>query len=212
MVRRTSPTEPASGARQRPGRPLGFDQDAAIAALTEAFWEHGWASASTPVLEAATGLSRSSLTNTFHTKQQMLERALSHYNDLIATQLTTDLVDPDTDPVAALHEFFDKLAELKTSGPGQHGCLMVNTMIELPNAGDPIRQHTLRYEHLLIAAFTSALDRLPDHGPTDSARQAHALLALAIAINLHARHRDPAAVTATVAAAHDLLTALAVCG
>ncbi|MEN9646432.1 MAG: hypothetical protein RL238_3101 [Actinomycetota bacterium] len=206
MARRTTPpTEPSSSARQRPGRPLGFDQDAAVAALTEAFWEHGWAAASTPVLEAATGLSRSSLTNTFHTKQRMLELALGHYNELIANELITDLDNPRADPAAALHGFFDTLAHLKTAGPGKHGCLMVNTMIELPNATGPIRKQTRRYERLLIDAFTAALDRLQNGPGNETPQRAHALLALAIAINLHARNHDRTALNATIAAAHDLL-------
>ena len=137
----------------------------------------------------------------------MLELALVHYNNLIATQLITDLVDPDSDPGAALHGFFDTLAQLKTSGPGRHGCLMVNTMIELSNADDAIRQQTLRYEHLLIHAFTTALERLSRTEPTGCDQQAHALLALAIAINLHARHGNPGAIATTVAATHSLLGA-----
>jgi TetR/AcrR family transcriptional regulator, transcriptional repressor for nem operon len=205
VARRQTQADSDAAKGLRPGRPLGFDRDEAVDAITQAFWQHGWAETSTPVLEAATGLSRSSLANSFGTKQQMLATALNHYNELIANHLVADLQNTSTDPEDALHGFFDSLAALKADGPGQYGCLAINTLVELLDRDKAIDGQITRYEQMLLAGFSSALSRIQDSAHPDLEPRAHALLALAMAINLHARNRDRAKVTATTAAAHALL-------
>lgn len=202
--RRTTPEATAAGGRRR-GRPLGFDRNDATSRLTAAFWRYGWAGSSTPVLEEATGLSRSSLANSFGTKTEMLTAALAHYNDLIADHLVADLDRTTADPGGALHGFFDALAALKADDPGRYGCLVVNTIVELPERDPAVEQQTRRYERILLAGFTSALGRTGNAEDQDVEHRANVLLALALAVNLHARNRDAAAVAATTASAHALI-------
>jgi TetR/AcrR family transcriptional regulator, transcriptional repressor for nem operon len=157
------------------------------------------------VLEEATGLSRSSLANSFGTKAEMLTAALAHYNDLIAEHLITGLESVTADPGEALHQFFDALAALKADDPGRYGCLVVNTIVELAERDTAVELQIQRYEHMLLAAFTSALDRTGTVESPDVEHRANVLLALAMAVNLHARNRDTAAVAATTASAHALI-------
>jgi AcrR family transcriptional regulator len=153
------------------------------------------------VLEAATGLARSSLANTFGTKQDMLATSLAHYNALIAEHLIARLDDDAVEGQAALHGFFDSLAALKAEAPGSHGCLVINTLVELPERAAEIDDQISRYEDLLLTGFTTALRR------TAASQDAlenltHTLLALAMTVNLHSRNHDSAKVAATTAAAH----------
>jgi TetR/AcrR family transcriptional regulator, transcriptional repressor for nem operon len=203
MTQRPAPTDAAPSVR--PGRPLAFDHGEALTAITEVFWEHGWTATSTPILEARTGLSRSSLTNSFGTKHQMFCAALALYNDLIERHLVSGLRSADIDPLDSLHAFFDRLAALKADGPGRHGCLIINTIAEIP-LGDPVIDgHIQRYRHTLLSGFRSALGRTQARLSLPVDRGAHVLLALAMTINVHARHGDTAAAATTTAAAHDLL-------
>ena len=159
------------------------------------------------MLEEATGLSRSSLANSFGTKADMLAAALAHYNDLIADHLVAGLEQTTAAPGDALHGFFDALAALKADDPGRYGCLVVNTIVELPERNPAAEQQIQRYERMLLAGFTSALERTGNAEDTDVEHRANVLLALAMAVNLHARNRDTAAVADTTASAHALIDA-----
>lgn len=157
------------------------------------------------MLEAATGLARSSLANTFGTKQNMLATSLAHYNAQIAEHLIATLDDDTVPGQDALHRFFDSLAVLKTDAPGSHGCLVINTLVELPERADVIDDQISHYEDMLLTGFTAALLRTTAASHHVLQNLAHTLLALAMTINLHARNHDSTKVTATTTAAHALI-------
>lgn len=192
------------------GRPLGFDRRHAIAAATAAFWEHGYEATSISMLESATGLARSSLTNTFRTKHDLMLTCLDYYLSLVEQELVTPLHNTATDGVLALHQFFDRLDTLKHSDPGRHGCLVVNSIIDFADTKPDINQRIVRYQQLLHDGFYAALGRARHASqlvPTTPSDAANVLVALAIAINIAARadHAGDAA-SRTTAAAHHLIT------
>ncbi len=55
-------------------RTQGFDRDVVVRAARTLFWRAGFEGASVPALEEATGLSRSSIYNTFGSKRGTLRR------------------------------------------------------------------------------------------------------------------------------------------
>jgi hypothetical protein len=94
-------------------------------------------------------------------------------------------------------------------GPGRYGCLIVNTIVEPPERSSTVTEQVRRYEQMLLTGFTSALDRIDPTTSTEVEHRANVLLALATAINLHARNGDTASVAATTASAHALIDAWA---
>jgi len=63
------------------GRTRTFDEDAVVRAARDVFWQHGYAEASVPDLEAATGLGRSSLYHSFGSKRELFDAAIESYLD-----------------------------------------------------------------------------------------------------------------------------------
>ena len=171
------------------GRPLGFDRETALKAATASFWQHGYEATLISTLESATGLARSSITNTFGTKHDLLLACLDSYLDILDETLLRPLHSPDIEGAGALLGFFSSLESLKFTEPGSHGCLMVNTATELSGRDPDIAPRTNRYLQLLRDGFDAALGRARADGALGRAPDdaAHVLVALAITVNFVAR-------------------------
>ncbi|MFV2064730.1 MAG: TetR/AcrR family transcriptional regulator, partial [Chloroflexota bacterium] len=72
-------------AEARRGRPLGFEPDQAIHELMLLFWEQGYDGTTQTDMVVRTGLSSSSLYNTFGDKPAIFDRVLERYNSMTAT-------------------------------------------------------------------------------------------------------------------------------
>ncbi|MFI0776801.1 TetR/AcrR family transcriptional regulator [Streptomyces sp. NPDC021212] len=115
-------------------RPRMFDEERALDAAMRAFWANGYEATSTQDLCAATGLGRSSIYNTFHSKHDLFQRALARYID-IKTTTQIDLLEDEERPVverirAFLATVIDSEFEERVDGRSI-GCLTVNTTVEL---------------------------------------------------------------------------------
>ena len=171
------------------GRPLGFEPDAALNLALKAFWTHGYAGTTTAVLEEATQLSRSSLLNTFGTKDKLLLSVLRRYQEMVNQALCSPLAQAGAG-LGAIEAFFSALAELKGTNPGAGGCLIVNLASEQPQPSAEVQDCINRYRDGLAAAFGSALKRAVALGEIDGAGvegRRDTLVGLAIAVNWTAR-------------------------
>ncbi|MGH4035816.1 TetR/AcrR family transcriptional regulator [Actinomycetota bacterium Odt1-20B] len=115
-------------------RPRTFDEERALDAAMHAFWSKGFEATSTQDLCDATGLGRSSIYNTFSSKQDLFRRALTHYMDSMTNAQLAILEDEKRTPTARIQAMFDRVVD----GDFEHredgrsiGCLTVNTTIEL---------------------------------------------------------------------------------
>ncbi|MFC5382056.1 TetR/AcrR family transcriptional regulator [Aquipuribacter nitratireducens] len=171
------------------GRPLGFERDAALDAVVDAFWTHGYAGATTSLLEASTGLARSSLLNTFGPKDRLCLAAVDRYQERMDAWLVAPMASGE-EGVADLERFFDVLASLKESPPGSSGCLVVNLSAEAPARLEGMAQRVERYRSHLRDGFVAALgraERLGEITPGSRAQRADLLLGIAVAVNWTAR-------------------------
>ena len=184
------------------GRPRRFNEATATTLAMELFWSAGFSGASTFLLEKKTGLARSSMLNTFGTKRQLLDRALDEYMRTVERDLTGPLRN-GTAGIDDLLWFFRQLDLMKKTSPGENGCLMLNTSIEL--SGDKaIYLRMEAYRDLLNHAFHGALNRaaqakeLPEYTVK---QRAILLTALVVSVNLAARSLGSAAATGICSAA-----------
>ncbi len=65
--------------RRKPGRPLGFDRDAALQQAMLLFWRHGYEATSVNELTAAMGITPPSLYTAFGDKKQLFLEAIRRY-------------------------------------------------------------------------------------------------------------------------------------
>jgi len=112
---------------RRRGRPPAYDRDAALAALTGAFWDHGFAATPLDALAAATAMNRPSLYAAFGDKQAMYLAVLARYRADAEAHLRAALWSSD-DVQAALAAVFAAAIDFYSAGPlGPRGCLAVGT-------------------------------------------------------------------------------------
>jgi TetR/AcrR family transcriptional repressor of nem operon len=134
-------------------RPREFDEDHALDAAMRVFWQAGYEAASTQDLCAATGLNRSSIYNTFHSKRELFSQALDRYMTARTDWLVARLEQPG--PVREkLRELLWQAVEPPEGDP--LGCLVVNSLVELAPHDAEIgvalaRDQARRHEALRVA-------------------------------------------------------------
>lgn len=110
-------------------RTSAFDKEKVIQSARSVFWSRGFEATSIPELESATGLSRSSIYNSFGSKRGLFDAAVDSYlNEIVRPRLRPLLQDPV--PSHALQDYLRGLAAAfakPESLPAAHGCLLINT-------------------------------------------------------------------------------------
>jgi len=157
------------------------------------FWEKGFLSVSLPDLEKRTGLSRSSLYNTFGSKQEVFEQSLVRYRQDMGEQMFRPL-EKGTRGLADLRTFLEAMRRMFMQSKGPGGCLMVNTLIEFAGADAAVAKQTNQHLQRLRAALATTLKRSAAAGeiaPTDLAARADLVVTLVLGISVGARAELP---------------------
>ena len=181
---------PSSDPGPSRGRPRDFDPDAVLAAAVDVFWQKGYQAATTRELEAATGLSQSSLYNAFGSKWGLLEEALGRYEQETSVQLLGPL-ESSADGLDAVNRFFDDLAAW-VSGGERPGCLIINLMVEDGGTTPELRTRVEAYRQSARSAFLTALQRARSTGeltPGPLEPRADVLVGLVMGLDVAARGR-----------------------
>ena len=171
---------------RRAGRPLGFDRDTGLAAAMHAFWGGGFHGTSVPELSTATGLSTSSLYNTYGSKLDLFVAALDRYMDVV---IDAYMVGPLAHGSAGLDDvdaFLGRLEESTALRPVR-GCLAVNTIAEFRNPPARVAARSAAYRIRLREAFAAALARAAERGEVPAGvagTRADMLVPLIIAFNI----------------------------
>jgi len=143
-------------------RPLGFDRDRVIVAATRTFWRHGLHATTAEDLCQSTGLGRSSLYNSFGSKNALFEECLDSYLAQARARVDALLGDADRPVLERIGLLLKAIAaeevdRAATDAP--RGCLAVNTVAELadgPESVEALRrigEDTATRIHLLGSAL-----------------------------------------------------------
>lgn len=120
-----------------------------------AFWRAGYEATSTQDLCAATGLNRSSIYNTFHSKRALFEQALNRYMS-VRTDGLVELLDRPAPIREKLHEVLWQAVDPPEDNP--LGCLVVNSLVELAPRDTDIGAVLARDQSRRREALRTALD------------------------------------------------------
>jgi len=165
-------------------RTPSFDRDTVVRAARTAFWSTGYDSASIPELEAATGLSRSSIYNAFGSKRGLFDAAVQNYLDEVVRPRLQPLI---VDPVApdALTEYLGGLSAgfaRVESMAGANGCLLINTAASDIVHDSDVARIIADYRAELRAAFRRGVAaRLPESAPAEHDAIADTVTGLVVA-------------------------------
>lgn len=169
------------------GRSQSFDRADVVRAARGVFWERGFDATSVPDLEAATGLSRSSIYNAFGSKRGLFDEAVVSYLDEVVHPSLRRLQGDDV-AACALGDYLTTLRAAFASPAGQRsgmclsqGCMLVN-VATAPLAHDLDVAHTVsRYRQDLRAALGRGVEAsCPDLDPRSGSRLADVLTALVV--------------------------------
>jgi len=106
-----------------------FEPDQIADAAMRVFWERGYAATSVQDLVEGTGLSRSSLYNTFESKQGLYQQALRRYQ-AVTTANVALLAEPGSIK-ELVRRLLMRIVEDELGDPQRRGCLVANATLEL---------------------------------------------------------------------------------
>ncbi|MHA3701959.1 TetR/AcrR family transcriptional regulator [Jatrophihabitans sp. YIM 134969] len=136
-------------------RTKSFDEAVAVAAAREVFWARGYVATSVADLQAATGLSRSSLYETFGSKRELFDRAATDYVVAILEPVLAPLEADGAagDEVAGWFDAFGAHFRDAPSDVVARGCLMINTATELHALDEAAAHRVVGFRRRIRAAF-----------------------------------------------------------
>lgn len=133
--------------------------EAVLEAAKETFWRLGYDGAAVSDLEAATGLSRSSLYQAFGSKPRLFAWVLDAYICSFIGPLLEPL-EATGAPADAVDRFVRDLGELFVAGgmPSRYGCLWVNSIVEFAGRdGAPVDVRAAEFWDRLHGAYSNGL-------------------------------------------------------
>jgi TetR/AcrR family transcriptional repressor of nem operon len=174
------------------GRPCEFDSEKVLDDVVELFWEKGYAATSVADVAEATGLSKSSLYNSFGSKDDLFERALRRYVDSRQRAITQVLRDGSQ----GLDDVADFIGSIRHEiRAGDHrGCLAVNSSTELGLRETSIAAIGTLYRAEMRDGLVSALGRAVDLGEMsegDVEARANVLLSVMLGLAVIVRSGAP---------------------
>lgn len=177
-------------------RPKSFDHREALQAAMAVFWRQGFDATSVQDLTEATGLSRSSLYDTFVDKAGLFEAA-AHLYFTLHGERRMQALQQEGDALAALQRFFDLQVAACTHPELPPGCLMTNTATALFSHEPRIVALVEQSTEALRKALRTLVQRGQRQGQiradVPAARLADMLAGLSFGLNVQARlSRDPA--------------------
>lgn len=189
------------------GRHKQFDDTTVVRAARDLFWQRGYASTSLADLEAATGLSRSSLYVTYGSKRALFDRALRNYLEEVIWPLLAPMEAPGAGREEIVGYFLAQAANLRRSRRSvlTQGCLIANTSTELNVLDAEAVQVVLEYRNRVRAAIFHALGGIV-RPVQDREAKADILAATQIGVMISARVDPRAAAKLAETIATDLKT------
>lgn len=187
-----------------------FERDLVVREARSLFWQRGYVETSIPELETATGLSRSSIYNTFGSKRGLFLAVLESYlSEVVRPRLlpfSTEAVHPQavTAYLEGLRDAFNT-----PNAPTRNGCLLINTARSEAAEDTQIAVMILAYRKELLDAFSRGIDASHPHSTsTERKLLSHAVTDLVVASFSIARV-DPSESARIIENASALLTSRA---
>jgi AcrR family transcriptional regulator len=130
-----TPVDPVS---RKPGRPLGFDRDAALHQAMLLFWRHGYEATSVSDLTKAMGITPPSLYTAFGDKKQLFLEALQLYTSGSVT--SQSIIDEAQTAREAAVGLLRASAIGFTGETTPAGCLLASSAISCSSGAEDVRK------------------------------------------------------------------------
>ncbi|WP_226000173.1 TetR/AcrR family transcriptional regulator [Paenibacillus sp. BJ-4] len=173
-------------------RPREFDEEQALDAAMQIFWEKGFEATSLSDLTTKMGIQRPSIYAAFGDKKQLFEAALRKYTQSHAARVRAKLQSRSS-VKKAFYLFFTGVVAEEYEGDSNRGCFCVNTMVELAPHDEKFEVLTREHQMYLSAVFQEAIERGIRSGELettlDARALAHTMVSLLIGITVMMKSR-----------------------
>lgn len=149
-----------------------FDPDEVLEQAMELFWENGFEATSAQDLVDRTGLNRSSLYNTFGSKQELYLRALDHYRQRDAAPFGRLLNQFDSARDAIRHLLEEAIP---TTDEDRRGCFVANATVERAHCDEDTCERARRTLSQMQDGFQALVEHGQDQGEIPEARNPEAM-------------------------------------
>ncbi len=139
-----------------------FHLDDAADAAMRVFWKKGYAATSMQDLVEGTGLSRSSLYNTFESKQGLFQHALRRYHCQTAANVA--LLAEDGSAISRVRLLLLQIVQDEMADVACCGCLVANTALELGGRDSMVASLLAEHFAALETALTALMQRGQEQG------------------------------------------------
>ncbi|MBI1343541.1 MAG: TetR family transcriptional regulator [Terrimonas sp.] len=131
-----------------------FDEALVLQKARDVFWKKGYNATSMDDLVQATGLSRSSIYDTFTDKHGLYVQALQQYQEFQRVGLTSDMP-KGLSPRKKIEWLFNKSISASMADPDRKGCFMLNSTTELANMDPRISKEAVKNLEMMELLFLS---------------------------------------------------------
>ncbi|MFE9077806.1 TetR/AcrR family transcriptional regulator [Bacillus mobilis] len=135
-----------------------FDEEKALDAAMQLFWEKGYAATSLSDLTAKMEIQKPSLYSAFGDKEGLFEAALRRYTNLHAATIRTKLQNEQS-VKEAIRTFFENMVEEEYKKEFSKGCFCINTMVELAPHNEKFEVLTREHQMYLTVIFQELITK-----------------------------------------------------
>ena len=135
-----------------------FDEEKALDAAMQLFWEKGYAATSLSELTAKMEIQKPSLYSAFGDKEGLFEAALRRYTNLHAANIRTKLQNEQS-VKGAIQTFFENMVEEEYKKEFSKGCFCINTMVELAPHNEKFEVLTREHQMYLAVIFQELITK-----------------------------------------------------
>lgn len=164
------------------GRPLQFDPDQALESAMQQFWRKGYEATSLQDLLQATGLSKSSLYQTFGNKHSLFERSVDRYRQDMVREMQEMLAQAKSGR-DFIEQLFLSVTNETRGRNARRGCLVMNTASEFAQSDPVIAKLVKQGTKAFADVFEAAIIRAKQEGDIPLEKDAK-LLAIYLLGNL----------------------------
>ncbi|NIK78081.1 TetR/AcrR family transcriptional repressor of nem operon [Paenibacillus castaneae] len=151
-----------------------FDEEKALDAAMQLFWEKGFEATSLSDLTSRMGIQRPSIYSTFGDKKGLFEAALRKYTSSHAAYVRTTLQN-NSSVKEAFRAFFENMVAKEYEKSPNWGCFCINSMVELAPHDEKFEILTREHQMYLSVIFQETIERGLRSGELDSGINAKGL-------------------------------------
>lgn len=155
-------------------RPAQFDRNEVLQRAMETFWQKGYNATSMKDLTRVTGLQPGSLYGAFESKRSLFLQTLEVYYQFNVAGLD-DRLSIDASPLERIKAVFERIIENSTMDPENKGCMMVNTLLEMPADDHEINRRLQEMFAQVEKRLEGVIREAQEAGQISSDRDAHTL-------------------------------------